>query len=84
MAFESGVVPEDWRSTVIVPLNKGKGERTECSDYRGISLLSVVGKIYVGILVDRARKVTEGLIDDEQGWFKAGRGYIDQIFRSSP
>ena len=33
MAFESVVVPEDWRSAVIVPLYKGKGERTECSNY---------------------------------------------------
>ena len=53
MAFESGVVPEDWRSAVIVPLYKGKGQRTECSNYRGISLLSMVGKIYAQILVDR-------------------------------
>ena len=58
MAFESGVVPEDWRSAVIVPLYKGKGERTECSNYRGISLLYMVGKIYSGILVDRVRKLT--------------------------
>ena len=28
MAFECGVVPEDWRSAVIVPQYKGKGERT--------------------------------------------------------
>ena len=28
MAFESGFVPDDWRSAVIVPLYKGKGERT--------------------------------------------------------
>ena len=48
MAFESGVVPEDWRSAVIVPLYKGKGEKSECKNYRGISLLSVVGKIYAG------------------------------------
>ena len=41
MAFESGVVPEDWRSVVIVPLYKGKGEKTEYKHYRGISLLSV-------------------------------------------
>ena len=27
MAFESGVVSEDWRSAVIVPLYKSKGER---------------------------------------------------------
>ena len=38
MAFESDVVFEDWRSGVIVPLYKGKGERTECTNYRGISL----------------------------------------------
>ena len=75
MAFESGVVPEDWRSAVIVPLYKGKGERTECSNYRGISLLSVVGNIYGGgVLVDRVRRVAVGLIDDEQGGFRAGRG----------
>ena len=47
MGFESGVVPEDCRSTVIVSLYKGKGERTECKNYRGISL-SVVRKIYAG------------------------------------
>ena len=53
MAFESGVVLEDWKSVVIVPLCNGKGERTECKNYSGIILLNVVGKIYVGILVDR-------------------------------
>ena len=44
---------------MIVPLHKGKGERNECKSYRGISLLSVVGKIYAGILIDRVRGVTE-------------------------
>ena len=52
MAFESSVVSEDCRFAVIVPLYIGKTERTECKNYGGISLLSVVGKIYVGILVD--------------------------------
>ena len=42
MAFENGVVPEDWRYSVIVSLCKGKGERTECKNYRSISLLIVV------------------------------------------
>ena len=80
MTFESGVVSEDWKSAVIVPLYNGKGEKTECSKYRDISLLSVVGKIYTGILVDRVRKMTEGLIDDEQRGVRAGRCYVDQIF----
>ena len=42
-----------------------------------MSLLSLVGKIYAGLLVDRVRKVTEGLIDDEQGGFRVGRGCVD-------
>ena len=50
MAFESGGVPEGWSSAVILPLYKDKGERNEYRNYRGISLLNVVGKIYVGIL----------------------------------
>ena len=44
MAFESGVVSEDWRSAVIAPLYKDKGERTKCKNYKDISLLSVVKK----------------------------------------
>ena len=55
MAFENGVVPEDWRSAVIVPLYKGKGERKECKNYRGISLLRVVQEIYAGILVESVK-----------------------------
>ena len=81
MTFESGIVLKDWRSAVIVPLCKGKGERTKCSNYRGISLFSVVGKIYEGILVDRVCKVTEGFIDDEQGVLEQGGGVK---IRSSP
>ena len=32
MAFENDIAQEDWRSPVIVPLHKGKGERTEYSN----------------------------------------------------
>ena len=79
MTFESGVVPEDWRSDVLVSLYKSKGERTECMNYRGISLLSEVGKIFVGILVYRVRIVTGGLIDDEQGGFRTGKGCVGDL-----
>ena len=51
----------------------------KCKNYRGISLLSVVGKIYADISVDRVHSVTGSLIDDEQGGCRAGRGYVDQI-----
>ena len=71
---------EDCRSAVIIQLCKGKGERTKCRNYRGISLLSVVGKMYELILVDRVHRVTGRLIDDEQRSIRSGRGFMDQIF----
>ena len=44
-------------------------------------MLSVVGKIYAGIFVNRVCRVTAvGLIDDEEGGFREGRGCVDQIF----
>ena len=69
-----------WRLCIIVPLYKGKEERTECSNYIDISLLSVFGKIYAGILLHRVRRVTESLMDDEQGGFRSGSGYVDKIY----
>ena len=62
---------------MIIPLYKGKGERTDCSNYRGINL-SVLGKIYAGIPVNKVKRLR--VIDDEQGGFKTGKGCVDQIF----
>ena len=45
--FDTGVVPMEWLGACIVPLYKGKGDKCECSNSRGISLLSVVGKLYM-------------------------------------
>ena len=53
---------------------KGKLERTECRNYRAIILLSEVGKIYAGILVDRVHRATGVLIDGEQGGLRAWSG----------
>ncbi len=58
-------------------LYKGKGDKQEFSNYRGISLLSVVGKLYGRMLIWRG---TEKSIRDQQGGFRQGRGCIEQIF----
>ncbi len=54
--WKKGEVPDDWKKAVIVPLYKGKGRRSECSSYRGISLLSVPGEVYGRILSERLMK----------------------------
>ncbi len=59
-------MPEDWRRAIIVPLYKGKGKREECNNYRGISLLSVPGKIYGRILSERMMKITDKSVGKER------------------
>ena len=48
---DMGVVPMDWRGVCIVPLYKEKGDKCECSNSRGISLPSVVGKLFGRVLI---------------------------------
>ena len=59
-----------------------KGSRTQCKNYRGISLLSVPGnsKVYATVLDKRIRAITEEKVLEEQGAFRRKRSCIDQIF----
>jgi len=53
VCLSSGSVPDEWTIRCIIPLYKGKGDSLECKNNRGISLLSVPGKVYGRILIDR-------------------------------
>ena len=46
-----------WRGACIVSLYKEKGEKYECSNLRGISLLrvTVVGKLYCRVQIKKVR-----------------------------
>ena len=80
ICFVLSIVPVDWVGACIVPLYKGKGDVYECGNSRGISLLSVVGKVYGRVLINRIRDKTEGVIAEVQGGFRRGRGCTDQTF----
>ena len=73
ICFMLSVVPGDWVIACMVPLYKGKGDVHECSNFRGVSLLSVVGKVYGRILINRIRDKTENVIAEVQSGFRRGR-----------
>ena len=70
ISFVMGVVPFDWRGACKVPMYKGKDDKCECSNSRGISLLSVAGKLYGRVLIKRVRARTECAIGEEQCGFR--------------
>ena len=63
--MESGVVPENWKATCIVPVYKGKGDRRECANCRGKCLLSILGKINGRVLISRVIESTKKQVAEE-------------------
>ncbi|KAK3520692.1 hypothetical protein QTP70_030558, partial [Hemibagrus guttatus] len=79
IAWRSGTVPLDWATGVVVPLFK-KGDRRVCSNYRGITLLSLPEKVYSRVLERRVRPLVEPRIQEEQCGFRPSRGTLDQLY----
>ena len=50
--FDSQDIPQDWQNGLIVPLFKD-GDREVATNYRGITLLSIVGKLFASIIERR-------------------------------
>jgi len=45
------VAPDEWHlQGIIIPIHKGKGSRSDCCNYRGITLLSVRGEVFVHVI----------------------------------
>ena len=72
-------VPSDWRDAILVPIPK-KGELSCCDNWRGISLLDVVGKMVARILQERLQKLAEDELPESQCGFRRSRSCADMIF----
>ena len=65
VARKLGKTPRDWQTGVIIPIFK-KGDRKQCTNYRGISLLSLPGKVYVKCLERKCREIVKSKLEDGQ------------------
>ena len=81
LIWKEECVPMKWREGLIVSLFK-KGDKEDPGNYRGITLLSVVGKVFCKILNDRLVQYLDksSKIHEGQAGFRAGRCCIDNIF----
>ena len=79
VAWKLDKTPRDWQTGVIIPIFK-KGDRKQCTNYRGISLLSLPGKVYAKCLERKCREIVESKLEDRQCGFRPGRSTTDQIF----
>ena len=77
--WHSGVCPPDWYRGLIVPVWKGKGDNTDCNNYRGITLLSIPGKLFARVLLERIRNHLLRLQRPEQSGFTPKKSTVDRI-----
>ena len=77
--WASKKIPVDWCQGIIVKLPK-KGSLRNCSNWRGITLLSIPSKIMSKIIISRMTDAVDHLLRKEQAGFRKGRGCIDHIF----
>jgi len=72
-------LPEEWKESIIVPIYK-KGDKTDCSNYRGISLLSTMYKILFNIPLSRLIPYAQEIIGDHECGFRHSRSTTVHIF----
>ena len=80
--LNTGIIPEDWCIGMILPLYKNKGDINDPDNYRGITLLSCIGKLFTAILNERLTSYVDaiGCMGDEQAGFRHEFSTIDHIF----
>ena len=79
--YDRGEVPADWCESIICPIFKS-GSNREPQNYRGISLMNSISKIFNGILTARVQKWAEenNVLDESQAGFRRGFSTIGNIF----
>ena len=75
-------IPQEFKEASNIHLFKRKGNPQLCDNLRGISLLSIAGKVLARVLLNRLNEHLEqaGLLPESQCGFRKERGAIDMIF----
>lgn len=82
LVLTSGKIPKDWVVGIIVPIYKNKGSIYNADNYRGITLLSCVGKLFTHVVNDRIKTLLDdnNSLGEEQAGFRQGYSTVDHIF----
>ena len=80
--LEDGLFPDFWKLAKLIPLFKG-GDATDSQNYRPISLLSILGKVFEYVILDRLVNFFDKhkILSPNQFGFRKGRSTVDAVSR---
>ena len=78
--WETGVAPPAWKEALVVSIFKGKGEDSDPANYRPISLLNTIYKIFAALLQARLCFRHEDTLRATQYGFRCNRGTRHPLF----
>jgi hypothetical protein len=78
--WREGSVPRDMHGAKIVTRYINKGHQSDYNSYRGISLLSIVSKVYARVILARLKTLAARNYPESQCRFRAAISTIDMIF----
>jgi hypothetical protein len=79
LVWKKEELPHQWKESIVVPIHK-KGDKTDCSNYRGMSLLLTSYKILSNILLTKLTPFADEIVGELQCGFRRKRSVTDRIF----
>ena len=82
IVLDTGLIPEAWVTGSIKPIYKNKGSAQDPRNYRPITILSCLGKLFTSILNDRINQFLDenNILSENQAGFRAKYSTTDHIF----
>ena len=79
-SLNQGIFPKPWKQANVTPIHK-KGDKTDVSNYRPISVLPICGKIFERIIYNSLYKYFEknNIFNANQSGFRIGDSCINQL-----
>ena len=75
MCLANNKIPEEWKIAQVTPIYKGKGTKSSLDNFRPISILSPVSKVFEALLGQQMRVYLENnkILHQDQNGFRDGR-----------
>ena len=77
-AWDEGTIPEEWVKSILVPMPM-KGDLSDYSNYRTISLINHTGKVLSIVLLTRLKSHLDPYLSEERAGFRKDSSTVHRI-----